>query len=105
MGKPRLTYATGLVLRAIARGYRHGFDIMDVSGLPDGTVYPILRRMEEAGWLESRWEDADAAAADGRPPRRYYRLTKAGRAALVSVQERFKGIVLAVPPKPAGGHG
>ena len=62
--KPRklsLTYASGVVLTCIARGYCYGFDIMDVSGLPDGTVYPALRRLEEAGYLDSQWEDEEEA--------------------------------------------
>ena len=44
-----LTYPTAAVLLAIESGHRYGFDIMDVTGLPDGTVYPILRRLERLG--------------------------------------------------------
>jgi DNA-binding PadR family transcriptional regulator len=47
-----------------------------------GTLYKALARMEAAGLLESRWEDADAAVADGRPRRRLYRVTPLGAAAL-----------------------
>ena len=62
MGKRmNLTYATGMVLQAIDVGFCYGFDVMDASGLPDGTVYPALRRLEAAGFLTARWED-DAAA-------------------------------------------
>jgi DNA-binding PadR family transcriptional regulator len=43
-----------------------------------GTLYRALGRLEEMGLLESRWEDPHAAAADGRPVRRLYRLTDAG---------------------------
>jgi DNA-binding PadR family transcriptional regulator len=43
-----------------------------------GTLYKALSRMETAGLLSSRWEDADAAAADGRPRRRLYEVTGAG---------------------------
>jgi len=46
-----------------------------------GTLYKALARLEEAGLLVSRWEDANLAAADGRPRRRLYRITTAGRAA------------------------
>ena len=35
-----------LILQALDNGYYYGFDIMDVTGLPSGTVYPALRRME-----------------------------------------------------------
>ena len=41
-----LTYATASVLLAVRSGQRYGFEIMDATGLPDGTVYPILRRLE-----------------------------------------------------------
>ena len=50
----RLTVQTALVLQALEKGFRYGFDIMDASGLPDGTVYPALRRLEAAGMLRSR---------------------------------------------------
>jgi DNA-binding PadR family transcriptional regulator len=46
-----LTYPTAAVLLAIRSGHRYGFDIMDATGLPDGTVYPILRRLERRGVL------------------------------------------------------
>ena len=44
-----LTYQTALVLEALAAGRHHGWDIMDATDLPSGTVYPILRRIEEEG--------------------------------------------------------
>jgi PadR family transcriptional regulator len=46
-----------------------------------GTLYKALARLEDAGLLVSRWEDANLAAADGRPRRRLYRITTAGQAA------------------------
>lgn len=76
----RLTHATALILRAMTAGYRHGFEIMEVSGLPSGTVYPALRRLESWGHLTSRWEDREGAHARGRPRRRIYALTPTGRA-------------------------
>jgi PadR family transcriptional regulator, regulatory protein PadR len=45
----RLTYPTALVLQALLDGHHHGFDIMEVTGLPSGTVYPILRRLDAEG--------------------------------------------------------
>src|SRR5208282_1432231 len=48
------------------------------TGLPSGTIYPILARLERIGWVDSDWEDPDAHIAEGRPRRRYYRLTRAG---------------------------
>ena len=80
--RPRLTRPTTLVLLALSRGVRHGFDILDDTALESGTVYPILRRLEDAGCVRSRWEPAERAHAEGRPPRRYYELTGAGAEAL-----------------------
>ena len=66
------------MLLALARGLRHGFDILDATGLQSGTVYPILRRLEDAGLVRSRWEAVQLARTAARPPRRYYELTGAG---------------------------
>jgi DNA-binding PadR family transcriptional regulator len=76
----RMTIPTQLVLRFLLEEpteERYGYEIGEAAGLPSGTVHPILARLEGAGWLESRWEDVDAADA-GRPTRRYYRLTADG---------------------------
>ena len=73
-----LTYPTALVLQALARGYHYGFDIMDATGLPSGTVYPILRRLDREELVTLRWESARAAQREQRPPRRYYELTADG---------------------------
>ena len=59
---------------------QYGLQLMQDTGLPSGTLYPILVRLERAGWVESRWEEADPVA-EGRPTRRYYRLTAAGASA------------------------
>lgn len=87
------TYPTATVLLAIRHGHRYGFDVMDATGLPDGTVYPILRRLERRGVLEGTWEDEAEARADGRSPRRWYRLTPVGEAALGEVVQRFPALV------------
>lgn len=101
MSSIRLTYLTGVVLSAIEAGHRYGFDIMDATGIPDGTVYPALRRLEKAGYLEADWEDREAATAKARPPRRYYRLTPDGRAALRSAEERYPGLERILGPEGA----
>jgi DNA-binding PadR family transcriptional regulator len=88
-----LTYPTAAVLLAIQAGHRYGFDVMDATGLPNGTVYPLLRRLERRGVLAGVWEDEKRARAEQRPPRRYYKLTRAGEAALVEVIERFPALV------------
>ena len=66
---PRLTRPTALVLIALARGLRHGFDVLDATGLESGTVYPILRRLEDAGLVRSHWEPV-AASTIGQRGRR-----------------------------------
>lgn len=52
-----------------------------------GTLYKALERMEERGWLSSRWEDPPIGAREGRPRRRLYEVTAAGQAALASVPQ------------------
>jgi DNA-binding PadR family transcriptional regulator len=105
MRRITLTYPTGIVLQAISRGYRYGFDIMDASGLPDGTVYPVLRRLEHAGCLMSEWEDKKAANEEQRPRRRYYRLTAEGETVLAAARKRFRGLEMVVPPVEAQPSG
>ncbi len=89
MGATRITYQGACVLQALSRGLSYGFDIMELTGLPSGSVYPILRRFEEHGLVESEWEDAHEAHADRRPRRRHYRLTPTGRAELAAAGERL----------------
>jgi PadR family transcriptional regulator PadR len=96
----KLSYPTALVLQALARGYHHGFDIIDATDLPSGTVYPILRRLDREAFVTSRWEkQADAQRAQ-RPPRRYYRLTAAGEVLLAQAAERYRALE-DVQPAPA----
>jgi DNA-binding PadR family transcriptional regulator len=83
-----LSYNGTLVLQAIVQGHGYGFDIMRATHLPSGTVYPLLRRLEAADLVESRWEQADEAHDEGRPPRRYYGATPQGRSALAEARER-----------------
>ncbi len=74
----RFSPATALVLQALLDGRHHGFDIMDATGLPSGTVYPILRRLDAEGLVRSKWEKDGVARKEQRPPRRYYELTPGG---------------------------
>ena len=90
MGKGFLTYSTTVILQAVANGYLYGFDIIDITGVPGGTVYPALRRLEAAGYLVSRWEKPSIAQAELRPPRKYYELTRAGREALAETVKRYR---------------
>jgi len=84
----KLSYNAALVLQALLRGHRYGFEVMRVTELPSGTVYPLLRRLESSGLVESSWERTDPAQ-EGRPRRRYYALTPPGSHALAAAQERI----------------
>lgn len=84
-----LSYNASLVLQALTQGYAYGFEIMRAAHLPSGTVYPLLRRLEASGLVDSTWEEAEVAHDEGRPPRRYYRATAEGRRALIEARERL----------------
>jgi len=84
-----MTQITALVLRAVASGHQYGFDVMDACGMPSGTIYPALRRLEKAGLLGSGWETEVEAHAAGRPRRRTYKLTAAGRKALPDAEAKL----------------
>lgn len=80
MTRPRMTIPTQRVLEALLHDLSrelYGVEVSAAAELPSGTVHPILARLEGLGWVESRWEDIDPRK-EGRPARRYYRLTAAG---------------------------
>jgi DNA-binding PadR family transcriptional regulator len=70
-----------------------GADVQRRCGLASGTLYPILLRLESAGWFLSRWESIDPVEA-GRPRRRLYRLTPSG---LSRAGEVFASFARGVP--------
>lgn len=79
---PRMTLQTQLILQALLRNPArelYGLELSQETGLLPGTAYPILLRLENLGWVTSRWEDIDPHA-EKRPARRYYRLTASGAA-------------------------
>ena len=88
--EPTIGYNATLVLQALTAGHAYGFDVMRVTHLASGTVYPLLRRLEANGLVESAWEDLEEAHDEGRPPRRYYRATADGRKALIAARERIE---------------
>ena len=100
MGKTSLSYAVTVILHAVSNGYLYGFDIIDATGLPGGTVYPALRRLEETGYLDSRWEKPSIAQAEPRPQRKYYELTRAGHEALALALKRYRLLESPAPRKP-----
>jgi PadR family transcriptional regulator PadR len=65
-----------------------GAEISRATGLKSGTLYPVLVRLEQAGWLASRWE-ADDPKALGRPRRRFYWLTALGVAKAAAAFSEF----------------
>ncbi len=87
----------------------HGFAIakllQDASGArvltAHGTLYKALARLEAAGLLASLWEDPDIAATAGRPRRRLYEVTGAGRVALVAARDQLPSPRLQPGVEPA----
>ena len=95
MGTPRITASVEQVLLlflAEPTRERYGLEVARLARLPRGTLYRILMRMEEAGWLESAWEDVDPALA-GRPARRLYRPTSSGREQAEGIRLRLAAAV------------
>jgi DNA-binding PadR family transcriptional regulator len=73
---PKMTIPSQLVLTVLLEEpdqERYGLELGELAGLATGTIHPILARLEQAGWVRSRWEEIDPREA-GRPRRRYYRL-------------------------------
>ena len=85
MGKGFLTYSTAVILQAVANGYLYGFDIIDITGVPGGTVYPALRRLEAKGWLKGRW-----GTSENNRRARFYELTPAGLKQLDSERQAWE---------------
>jgi DNA-binding PadR family transcriptional regulator len=90
VGAQALSFGTVAVLHAVASGYRFGFDIVDVTGLTAGSIYPALDRLEGLGYLRSSWELSEIAIAEGRPPRRYFELTADGAHALAALLKKHR---------------
>ncbi|WBB79039.1 helix-turn-helix transcriptional regulator [Micromonospora sp. WMMD882] len=99
---PRLTPQTVEVLRLLLTAPavpRYGRDIARETKLKTGTLHPILARLELAGWVASFWEDPTEHEDQGRPRRRYYRLTGDGaRVARAAVTARAGEARVAAPP-------
>lgn len=101
MGRFRMTYPTAMVLQALDAGLRYGFEIAESVGLRPGSVYQVLRRLEDAGHATGEWEDAERAHAEGRPPRRNYRLDRTGAAEILADAKRRFPSLDAVRGDPA----
>jgi PadR family transcriptional regulator PadR len=97
--EPRITGPTLKVVGALLSSGRvelSGAEIARATNLASGTLYPILFRLERAGWLESRWEEEEAKTL-GRPRRRLYQVTALGarnaRAAVKDLEPAFRKVV------------
>ena len=88
-GEPKLTHTATMILQAIQAGHAYGLSVMDATGLPSGTVYPAMRRLERDSLIRSSWESQKIADAGQRPARKYYKLTASGRVRLESAQKRY----------------
>ena len=77
---------------------RYGFELMRLTGLASGSLYPMLARFEESGWLARGKENIDPHT-EGRPPRVHYTITgaavSAARFQLAALSEQYR------PPAPA----
>jgi DNA-binding PadR family transcriptional regulator len=100
----RMSLQTQAILAALLQdltGQHYGLELAKAAGLPSGTIYPMLARLEREGWVESEREDIDASTA-GRRPRRYYRLTGAGvsvaRAEIANTVKRLRPDALGGAP-------
>jgi len=90
MAEPqKLTHTSAMILHAIAVGHIYGYTVMEATGLPSGTVYPALRRLERDQLIRSQWEKQSIADAEQRPARKYYKLTRAGESAVEENRRRY----------------
>ena len=91
-----------MVLSVLEKKSGHGFEIMrrledkgcNLLKLKEGTLYPALYRLEEAGYIKGKWED-NFSERKG-PRRRIYSLTKTGKKHLVSQRENWKQFITVV---------
>jgi len=93
----KLSHTAALILQAVDSGCRYGFSIMEATGFPSGTVYPAMRRLERDALIVSRWERQSIADAEGRPPRKYYKVTTDGKAILAAARKRYPLLAKLMP--------
>ena len=99
--EPKLSHTAAIILQAIHAGYGYGFSVMEMTGLPSGTVYPAMRRLERDSLIRSQWESQSIADAGLRPPRKYYKLTRSGKAVLEASQKRYPLLAKLIPSPEA----
>ncbi|HEY1768211.1 MAG TPA: PadR family transcriptional regulator [Terracidiphilus sp.] len=99
--EPKLSHTAAMILQAIHAGYIYGFSVMEMTGLPSGTVYPAMRRLERDDLIRSHWEKQSIADVEQRPPRKYYRLTAAGKSTLDASRKRYPLLERLIPSEEA----
>lgn len=99
--EPKLSHTAAMILQAIHAGYVYGFSVMEMTGLPSGTVYPALRRLEGDELIRSQWEKQSIADAEQRPPRKYYKVTAAGKSTLEASRKRYPLLERLIPTEEA----
>lgn len=97
--EPKLSHTAAMILQAVHAGYIYGFSIMEMTGLPSGTVYPAMRRLERDELIRSSWEQQSIADAEQRPPRKYYKITRAGKITLEASRKRYPLLEKLVVPQ------
>ena len=97
----KLSHTSALILQAIGAGFVYGFSVMEMTGLPSGTVYPAMRRLERDGLIRSQWERQSIADAEQRPARKYYKLTTQGRTTLEASRRRYPLLERLIPSEEA----
>lgn len=88
-----------IVLHLLSLGEAYGYEIVtkltDLAGseleVSDGTLYPVLYRLERAGWVEVRWDTPERGV-----PRKYYKLTRAGRIELAQLTQEWTSFARAM---------
>jgi PadR family transcriptional regulator PadR len=83
------------VLALLARGESYGYEIAGTLAagveMGEGTIYPLMRRMQNDGLVATRLVESNSG-----PPRKYYRLTPSGRAAFVAQKREWRAFADAV---------
>lgn len=98
----KLTHTATMILQALDAGHVYGLSIMDATGLPSGTVYPALRRLERDALIHSFWESQKVADAERRPLRKYYKLSRSGKTRLEAAQSRYPLLAALVNNRKGG---
>src|ERR1700679_4036397 len=93
----KLSHTAAMILQAVNAGYIYGFSVMEMTGLPSGTVYPAMRRLERDDLIRSSWEQQSIADAEQRPPRKYYKVTRAGKLTIEASMKRYPLLAKLIP--------